>query len=228
MSNSLLRFALPLCLLALCGGLRAEQADYRFRVLLDERPIGEHVFRVRDGAGGRTVAIEADFDVRVLFVPVYRYQHRNVERWEDGCLVSLRSDTDDNGRDFSVRTEQEGDQLRVVGADGESEASGCVSSFAYWDPSFLESSRLLNSQDGSFVDVRIDELGADPFEADGVAIDARRWRLTGPGALDISLWYTPEGHWLGLETMREGRVIRYEPEALPAMARALPEASSAR
>lgn len=219
---------LALCLLALAGSARAERTDYRFRVLLDERPIGAHAFRVRDEEGGRAVDIEADFDVRVLFVPVYRYRHRNVERWEDGCLVSLRSETDDNGRSLAVRAEHEGDALRVAGSDGVRELDGCVRSFAYWDPRFLEATRLLNSQDGSFVPVRIDALGADAFEVGEVAVAAERWRLTGPENLDISLWYTPEGHWLGLETVREGRVIRYEPEALPTLARALPGDSAAR
>lgn len=212
----------------LAGAVNADLGDYRFRVLLDDRPIGSHVFSVRDEDGGRAVDIEADFDVRVLFVPVYRYRHRNVERWEDGCLVSLRSETDDNGRDLAVRTELGEGSLRVSGADGVRELEGCISSFAYWDPAFLDSSELLNSQDGSLVPVRIDSLGAEAFDVDGVALDAERWRLTGPEALDISLWYTPEGRWLGLETERQGRVIRYEPESLATLAQALPEAPAAR
>jgi hypothetical protein len=219
---------LPLCLLLLAGAAGADMGDYRFRVLLDDRPIGSHVFRVRDDEAGRAVAIEADFDVRVLFVPVYRYRHRNVERWEGGCLVSLRSETDDNGRDLAVRTERGDGHLRVSGADGERELEGCVRSFAYWDPAFLDASQLLNSQDGALVPVRIDALGADAFEVGGTTLEAERWRLTGPGALDISLWYTPEGRWLGLETVREGRVIRYEPETPPALAQALSEAPTAR
>ena len=145
MTTFVLRFALPLCLLA-----RQAPSRRTHRLQLPRpprrRPIGRHVFRVSDDGAGRAVDIEADFDVRVLFVPLYRYRHRNVERWEDGCLFSV-FDTDDNYRDFAVRRSEPD---CVTGADGV-RGSTAASAAAYRDPRFLESSRLLNSQDGSFV-----------------------------------------------------------------------------
>ena len=218
MTPHLFRLAAALCLLLATGTARAEAsvADLAFRVLLDETPIGRHAFRVTDAEDGeRTVDIAADFDVRILFVPVYRYRHRNTERWEDGCLVSLRSETDDNGQDFTVRTRSTDDGLRV---EGGASVEGCASSFAYWDRTFLGAERLLNSQDGSVVDVEVDALGADAFEVDDVSIAAERFRLTADEGLDISLWYTPDGRWVGLETVRDGRVVRYEPERAEALA----------
>jgi hypothetical protein len=67
--------------------------------------------------------------------------------------------------------------------------------------------------------LEVEALGADPFEAGGVSVEAERFRLTAPEGLDLSLWYTPEGVWVGLETVRDGRVVRYEPDGAGALAR---------
>jgi hypothetical protein len=38
---------------------------------------------------------------------------------------------------------------------------------------------------------------------------ADRFRLSAEG-MDIHLWYSPGGDWLALETVRGGRILRYE------------------
>lgn len=191
----------------------ASITDYRFDVLLDDARVGSHAFRVeRDDDGIRRVDIEAAFDVRVLFVPVYSYRHRNVERWADGCLVGLESETDDNGRSLAVRARPADDGLRVDAGGADQALEGCVRSFAYWDRDFLQAERLLNSQDGSMVDIDVQGPLPSTFRADGVDLAAERFRISGEKNLVIDVWYAADGSWLGLETERKGRTIRYVPD----------------
>jgi hypothetical protein len=83
-------------------------------------------------------------------------------------------------------------------------------SFAYWNPDFLAQPKLLNPQTGEYVAVRVQEAGTDMLEVRGETIPARRYRLTAY-EVDLTLWYSDDNEWLGLESVAEGgRIIRYE------------------
>ena len=186
---------------------RGEEWDYR--VLLDGREVGRHVFSVRDSDGQRRVTSEARFDVRILFIPAWRYDHRAVESWEEGCLRALDSRTVTQGEQESVVARTEGERFTVTRNGGRDEYRGCVMSFAYWDPRFLQESRLLNSQTGEMVPVVIRPQGTETIEVLGSPRVAERHRIAGEG-LQIDVWYA-DGRWVALEALAAGgRVLRYE------------------
>lgn len=183
---------------------------WTFRVLLDGKPIGQHRFSLlaaSDG-GGQTMLSEAAFTVRFLGVTLYRYQHRAVERWRDGCLQALSADTDDNGRRTSVSAGAQGDRFEVSTPQSQS-AQGCVLSFAYWHPALRTQQRLLNAQTGRIEPVRIAALGDGTLELGERRIAATQWRISGlPQPIDV--WYSAQGDWLGLDTRVDGgRTLSY-------------------
>jgi hypothetical protein len=80
----------------------------------------------------------------------------------------------------------------------------------------LESSRLLNSQTGEWIDVTVGEAQAEELEIQGRRVAAQRYDLGLPDGT-ISLWYGQNGEWLALEAPAPGgRVLKYRPERLPA------------
>lgn len=170
--------------------------EWRFHVSLDGRPIGQHSFVLRDIGDSRELTSEARFRVRVLFFDAYRYDHRALETWRGDCLQQLDASTDVNGK----RT--------VVAITPVDE---CVQTFAYWNPSILRATRLLNPQTGEYEPVQISELGSEVIAGQ----PAERFRLIGGGAtpLKIDLWYSPARDWLALESRTpEGRTLRYSKE----------------
>lgn len=190
--------------------------EWRFRVLLNDKDIGYHSFRVSQQDGMEQVEIEANFDVRILFINAYSYRHRNVERWAGECLAEIRSTTEDGGERFSVDGEaREGRFVLDTHAGGQELASECVRTFAYWDPRLLDSPRLLNAQTGEWVDVQVADGGVEQLQVNGEAIDSRRYLLQMPEGT-ISLWYGPQDQWLALEAPAPGgRTLRYVPVSLP-------------
>jgi len=194
----------------------AADREWRFRVLLDGRDIGYHSFRVFDEEAGERVEIDARFDVRFLFFNAYSYRHENTERWSDGCLEEIRSQTRDGRDRFSVAGTTRGDRFVVETVAGQQAIpSGCVSSFAYWNPGFLAATRLLNAQTGEWMEASVVDEGEESLEISGASIPARRYRLRLPEG-DISLWYGHDGQWLALQAPAPGgRTLRYEPEQLP-------------
>jgi hypothetical protein len=204
-----MRALILLAALATFAPAAARGDEWNFRVLLDGREVGRHVFSIRESGGDRWVTSEARFDVRILFFPAWRYDHRATERWDGGCLRALDSRTVTRGERESVIARAEGEGLTVTRNGGRDEYRGCVMSFAYWDPRFLRESRLLNSQTGEMVPVDIRPQGVEAVEVMGSRRIAERHRIAGEG-LQIDVWYA-DGRWVALEALAAGgRVLRYE------------------
>lgn len=192
-----------------------EAGELRFRVLLDDREIGEHRFVIAPDERGRQIRSEASFDVRLLGIPVFRYRHENLEQWgSDGCLDTISSRTRSNGERFEVegRRDPEGGFRVATASDEQAIEGACLMSFAYWDRSFLQQSRLLNSQTGEVVAVSVESLpaGTESRVANGRALAGYRVK-TADGETDIRVWYDPEtDRWMGLESrVASDRLLAY-------------------
>ena len=89
-----------------------------FDIVRNGQPIGTHIYRFDEQNGRTEVRIKTDIDFRLLFIPVYRFEHESVEVWQGDRLTSLESDTNENGTPVKLRVYREEDSLMVIGADG--------------------------------------------------------------------------------------------------------------
>ena len=71
------------------------EREWNFRVYLEDREIGYHRFHLTQHGTGSEIVSEARFEVTFMKIPFFRYRHRNVETWNDQCLASISSTTDD-------------------------------------------------------------------------------------------------------------------------------------
>jgi hypothetical protein len=182
-----------------------------FEVFLDDRPIGYQRFDLIPESGGERIESRADFAVKFLGVTAFSYEHRNVERWRDGCLQSIDSRTDSNGTRYLVAGRRAADAFVVDSGAGPQRLSDCIGSFAYWDKRKLLGRRmLLNPQTGDYVQVEIRALGQGQLRLDGRDVPVERYALRGTD-LDITLAYALEGdEWVGLDSkVAGGRMLRY-------------------
>ena len=194
--------ALPAAL-CVAGPVHPEVEQWSFRVYLDDRPIGQHIFQVQRAGDDLEVTTEARFDVKLLFITAYRYRHRATESWRGNCLSRLDALTDDNGTQVSVRAEQSGARFRVLSQQGPLLAEGCVMSYAYWNPAILRQSRLLNAQTGLYEPVTITLLGGEDLMVRGTSQRTLRYRITG-AKHPIDVWYGPGNIWVALQSTLDG------------------------
>jgi len=183
---------------------------WRFQVYVNDKPIGIHEYRVQQRGVQQVMSSVAEFEYKLMYVTLYNYQHQNQEIWQDGCLASIASSTDANGKDYAVAGEQGNEGFRIEGTKGSAVLPGCVMSFAYWNPQFLQASQLLNSQNGEYLEVDVSAPVPDSLQVQGQNMAAQRYQLTAR-QLSLSLWYSETGAWLGLQSVQEnGRTLRYE------------------
>jgi hypothetical protein len=204
------------CLTLLVSGSDARadeigtQQRWHFDVQLDGRRIGAHDFTVEDDGSRREVVSHARFDLRVLSVPLYHYEHWDREEWSRGCLRAIAARTTDGGRGSLVQGELDGERFELTEPHEDAALPGCIMTYAYWDPAILAQSRLLNAQTGRYEAVAVRELDPQTISVGGRAVNARHYALDSQGHR-IELWYSPTGQWLALKAQTSnGGTLSYE------------------
>ena len=184
--------------------------EWKFRVLLDDKDIGHHHFKLTEAGSERIVESQASFDARVFLFLNFRYQHSNTEIWRDECLVEIESETSTNGKQVALRGLKYPDGFLVKTNEEEKRLPACVKTFAYWDKELLEEGRLMNQQTGRYQEIDIRPMDTEQVTVQGKPLQAKRYRLTGE-KVELDVWYSMNGEWLQLESkVRGGRTLRYQ------------------
>jgi hypothetical protein len=187
--------ALKLVTAAAQPGDQEGGGSWSFGATLDGKPIGTHRFVISGPPDARAVDSQAQFTVRVLGIPVYRYLHQANEDWQGECLRELRSDTDDDGARRHVAQRYEAE---------------CLMGFAYWNPRIVTQQRLINPQTGKIEPARFEPVADRPINVRDQPVAAQGWRLIA-GNQRIVIWYAVDsGRWIGLDAeAKGGRQLAY-------------------
>ena len=186
--------------------------SWNFKVYLDDKPVGFHNFTVDGEPNERKLKSEARFDVDFYIFNAYSYQHQSNERWNSDCLSEINSSTNDNGEKFLVQGKTVQGSFDLAIPKGQFDLPSCVMTFAYWNPKMLTQKRLLNPQNGEYVNVDIKPIGQETVKVKGESLPALHYRMKTDKFL-IDLWYSPDQRWLALDsTLENGRVIHYRME----------------
>jgi hypothetical protein len=214
-----------LVLLTFAGGnvhASEDSQSWDFAVFLDDQAIGSHRFHLSPNGNSAVLQSEARFDVKVWFVPVFSYWHRNTETWADGCLHSIEATTDNNGETLEVKGKAMDGGFVVGNRDGEADLSGCVMTFAYWNPAILGAERLLNAQTGVYENISVTLEGEEILKIEDRPVATERFRLRAQSG-DIILWYSKaERHWVGLSAPAKGqRRLNYLASRIPELSESI-------
>ena len=190
----------------------ATNAARRFRVLRDGSDIGVHTISVsRDGADVQ-VAIDIELKVKILGITAYRYEMSNREVWRDGMLMSMESQSNDDGDEAFCRCRASAGRIEVEGSVWSGVVAGDSASTTYWNKAFLERKLWISTADGDPLKVKIAKAGAG--EINGIATE--KWTVGGD--MDIDLHYNND-EWVSVRFDAGGEDAFYVPEGLsPAMA----------
>ncbi|MCF7977651.1 MAG: DUF6134 family protein [Chromatiaceae bacterium] len=194
--GGLFALALPLTLTSLAVGASVDQT-FRFEVLLDDKPIGEHRFDIDVSGDQQRVTSQAEFEVDFFFITAYRYRHQSNELFRNGCLERLSSTTNDNGTRYKIDGSAVSNGFRVDRGENVEQFDGCVKTFAYWDSAILQQPKLLNPQTGELESVSVQQRGAEQVAVNGSQVEATRFELV-TDELTINLWYNDELGWVRL------------------------------
>ncbi len=169
--------------------------------------LGTHKIDFSTSGAQLVVNIEIAFDVKLAFIPLYTYRHRNREVWEDGRLLSLDTETDDNGTAFNVKAEQVGRRLLVDGSSGKLDLPGGTLTTSYWNEAAATAGEWLDTQAGNLVRSTVTRGQPESVMIEGQSVPAVPYDLEGD--ITCRLWYA-DGRWVKLAFAGEdGSMIDY-------------------
>ena len=171
---------------------------WQFDAVLNDKVIGQHTFIYGDE---KTVS-EANFKFEYLFMD-FIYQHKSSETWQGNCLKTISSRTDDDGDMYDVSGYMEANQFIVTTNNKTSELPLCVMTFAYGNPKILDQKKLMNAQNGEYLDVDIQFLREENHMVKGKDILTDLWQIEAKGDdgdLLVHLWYDKNMNWVSLKS----------------------------
>ena len=194
---------------AVAIALPNEAANRRFSVLYKGARIGAHTISYSAATGQTRVTTEIGLAVKALFFTVFAYSHRSEEIWRDGRLMSLSSETVENGETLHVAGAATPQGFRVVGKAGPFiAASGALTSNSLWTPAVLEQDTVIDAQHGGVIGVSVRKLANEQIVIAGRTIRTTRYHFITP-YLAGSIWYDDSSRWVHGDFERDGAQIQY-------------------
>ena len=193
--------------------LPSDSANRKFSVFYKGDKIGAHTVVTTPETGEIRVNTEINLVVKALFFTIFSFSHQSEERWREGRLVFLKSETVEHDEKLSVEGRPVAQGFRVVSKGGPFIASAdAMTSNSLWSPAILEQTTVIDAQHGGIIGVSVRKLADEQILVLGRQVHAARYRFITP-YLAGSIWYDDADRWVHGEFERDGALIEYRLEA---------------
>jgi hypothetical protein len=158
-----------------------------FDILRDGTKIGTQLIDIEKEGDATTVTIKTHISVVVLFVEAYRFEHSAVEKWQKGQFASFKSKTNANGTKHSVLAAVVHGKFDLTVNGEKTELPQVVLPATFWNTDFIGATKLLDTDKGTVLAVKVKDLGDESIELNGASssIHAEHYKITGDLARDI-------------------------------------------
>ena len=196
-------------MMLLCCSVYADQIN--FQVQLNEKDIGFHEFNVQND----TISNKAQFDVKLWFIPAYKYRHTATEVYKDNCLIQLESKTQDGADFFELSSLADSAFFKIKVNDKDYNHPACSQTFRYWDIQFTEQNLAINPQDGEIFKLSFSKDVDEEVKTKTNTFLANKFTLRAINDQDekfhIELWYEQNSKkWIKLKSyLKDDNVITY-------------------
>lgn len=192
--------------------LPAVAEEWAFDVFLDKSKIGKHTFTLDQN---RQLTSRAKFNVKVLFIEAYSYDHTAKEQWKENCLASLDANTTEDKVLTNIKGTKINERFEVTDGKTIQTLPACTMTFAYWNPMILTQSKLLNPQNAEYLTTQFEKIGQETISVKGQPTETTHYKLkgnlNGKNKLNIELWYNNKNEWVALKSITpEGYIINYK------------------
>lgn len=207
--------------LVLAPPARAQMPDddkITFRILRDGQPFGMHKLAFSENQQGQTVVdITIDMSFSIGPVTLFRYHHENQEIWDGDKIISMTSETNDDGKLYDVSAIWDKDKLSVdakkvkkgTETNDDYDAAPDIYTTSYWNSVTLKGTQILNTQKGKIEDISVTDKGIEDIETASGMIPARRYDIE--ARVPITIWYdTANNKWAGLKFNVRNSEITYK------------------
>jgi hypothetical protein len=163
---------------------------------------------VRDD-GKLTVVSDTQLDVKFLGFNLYGFRQHVEEVWQDGALLSLISESDDDGTPKKVSMARQGERL-VGDYNGRArDVSAKLLTTTFWNVDVVRQKVILDCFKGKARDVTVEDRGETTVKLPTGEVKARHYVVAGEFARE--LWYDADGILVsGQMVAKDGSIVRQD------------------
>ena len=138
-----------------------------------------------------------DIEVKVLFIPAYKFFQETKETWHDGNFISIDGFTDfEDDREYKIDGKDEDGFFRVTGMDGLLELNKNIIPLNYWNKQMLKEKEVFDTQKGIVRKISVKKLKNEKIKIIDSKLEAEKYTFNatknpkdkGPFP-EYTLWY---------------------------------------
>ena len=138
-----------------------------------------------------------DIDVKVLFIPAYKFFQESKETWISGEFVSIDGYTDfEDDREYKIVGKDTEEFFIASGMDGELKLDKDIIPLNYWNISILDKKELFDTQKGIVRKIKVEKLKSEKIKVNNKTVFAEKYLFNasknpkdkGPFP-EYTLWY---------------------------------------
>ena len=178
------------------GSQTAEtEASREFLVIWRNMTIGNSNVKVRRDQKKLKTEIDVNLVVKIFGITFYSYSLKNRELWEEGQLIKLTSEAQENKKKDQLSVHKKANNLHIEGSKFSGEISENAATTSYFTSDFLLRNVWISTHNGKPLNVDFMASGEENISTFSGERVAKKW--INSGDLDLSLFYDANGDWIG-------------------------------
>tara|TARA_B110000014_G_scaffold246754_1_gene219741 strand:- start:407 stop:1087 length:681 start_codon:yes stop_codon:yes gene_type:complete len=197
-----------------------ENKEIEFEIIRKNKNIGYHSIIFQEDNNILNVNIDVNIAVKIGFLTIYKYKHKNQEQWKNNQLYKISTNSITNSKKkYLVKGEQKNKFFEFYGVDDLKKTSKNVIPISYWNKELINKKEFLDTQKGILRKFKIKFLGIKNIEFNNNKIRTEKYEIevltnhiTDEKPFPfLYLWYTEKGELIKLEfnSPEDKSVIKY-------------------
>ena len=174
-----------------------EDNEVSFDVIRKKKIIGSLVSKFIEENDKLILHSVLDIDVKVLFIPAYKFFQETKETWVGENFESIKGFTNfEDDREYDIIGKDTDDFFIATGMDGELKLDKNIFPLNYWNISMLDKKEVFDTQKGIVRKIEVKKLKDEKIEINGISVIANKYLFNasknpkdkGPFP-EYTLWY---------------------------------------
>ena len=175
-----------------------ENNKVKFDIIRKNKIIGSHEITFKKEKDILFVETTININVKILFIPAYKFYHNSIETWIDNNFFEIDAHTDfEDEREYFIKGEEKKEFFTASGMDGELEIKKNILPSNFWNIKILEEEELFDTQKGIVRKINVKKLGLEEIEIGGMNYNCKKFTFNasnhpkdkGPFP-EYTLWYS--------------------------------------
>ncbi len=125
-----------------------------------------------------TVTTIIDIDIKILFIPAYKFYQEYTETWKDGEFIKFKGYTDfEDEREYFINGEDIDENFIAFGMDGDLILNKDILPLNYWNKEILNKKILFDTQKGITREIKVKKLQNEIIKINNYEIATEKYLL---------------------------------------------------